>query len=54
MTGNFRTIEENYLKDVYCAALAWEKMEQKILKCSWRELLGGEEKLIGGKLLRKQ
>jgi hypothetical protein len=29
-------------------------MEQKMVKCSWRELLGEEEKLIAGKLLRKQ
>jgi hypothetical protein len=29
-------------------------LEQNILKCSWRELLGEKEKLIGGKLLREQ
>jgi hypothetical protein len=31
-----------------------EENGAKLLKCSWRELLGEEEKVIGSKLLRKQ
>jgi hypothetical protein len=30
------------------------KCSKKILKCSWRELLGEEEELIDSKLLRIQ